>query len=258
MTLSERLKFKRMKTLPILTLLITSYSALCLAERINAVTEMTSFSYIKDGKVAGPATEVVELSLKNAGLTDYSISIYPWARSYDMALKKANVLIYLIARTPNRETDFKWVGELFKSQCFLVRLKERSDISIKKLEDAKRYSIAVVRDDVRQQYLQENGFTRLSISAQQSDAFRKLLNHQVDLIALFEGDIATLCKQHQFDCNQLDSLFTLNKLNSGIYIAYSKKTSDKLVKQTQAAFEKIKAEGQLKKIMETHNFSGLK
>ncbi|STQ89159.1 substrate-binding periplasmic protein [Iodobacter fluviatilis] len=247
-----------MKTLSILTLLLTSYSALCPAERINAVTETTAYSYIKDGKVSGPATEIIELTLKNAGLTDYSINIYPWARSYDIALKKTNVLIYLIARTPNRETEFKWVGELFKSRCFLIGLKDKTKISINKLEDAKRYSIGVVRDDVRQQYLQEKGFTRLSISAQQSDAFRQLLNNQVDLIALFEGDITSLCKQHHFDCDQLDILFTLNELSSGIYMAYSKKTPDKLFRQTQTAFDKIKAEGQLKKIMEKNNFSGIK
>jgi polar amino acid transport system substrate-binding protein len=239
-----------MKTYSFLALWLIGYSLSGHAESIRVVTETTAFSYIKEGKVAGPATEVIELSLKKAGITDYSINIYPWARSYDLALKKANVLIYLIARTPSRETDFKWVGELSKPQCFLIKLKERTDIKVNKLADAKQYSIGVVRDDVRQQYLHQQGLTRLSVSAQQSDSLRQLVNHQIDLIALFEADMPHLCQQQSFDCSKLDKLFLLNELSNGIYMAFSKKTPDILVKKTQYAFEKLKAEGLVKKTME--------
>lgn len=55
------------------------------AQSIRGVTEETSFSYLKDGRVAGPADEVVEATLKHAGLNDYRLALYPWARAYDMA-----------------------------------------------------------------------------------------------------------------------------------------------------------------------------
>ncbi len=239
-----------MKTYSFLALWLIVYSLSGHAESIRVVTETTAYSYMKEGKVAGSATEVIELSLKKAGITDYSINIYPWARAYDLALQKANVLIYLIARTPNREADFKWVGELSRPQCFLVKLKERTDIKVNKLADTKRYSIGVVRDDVRQQYLQQQKLTNLSISSQQSDSFRQLVNHQLDLIVLFDADMPRLCQQQSFDCNKLEKLFLLNELSNGIYMAFSKKTPDKLVKQTQDAFEKLKAEGLVKQIME--------
>lgn len=239
-----------MKTHSFLALWLIVYSMNSHAESIRVVTETTAYSYMKEGKVAGPATEVVELSLKKAGIVDYSINIYPWARSYDLALKEANVLIYLIARTPSRETDFKWVGELSRPQCFLLKLKERTDIKANKLEDTKHYSIGVVRDDVRHQYLQKQKLTNLSISSQQSDSFRQLVNHQLDLIVLFDADMPRLCQQQSFDCNKLEKLFLLNELSNGIYMAFSKQTPDSLVKQTQDAFEKLKAEGLVKKIME--------
>src|ERR1039457_4975179 len=89
------------------------------AETIHAVTEATSYAYLREGKVAGPATEVVELTLRKAGFAEYQIKLYPWARSYDMALKEPNVLIYLIARTPARESLFKWAGEIMKVQFHL-------------------------------------------------------------------------------------------------------------------------------------------
>ncbi|MCB1974474.1 MAG: hypothetical protein KDE65_08450, partial [Burkholderiaceae bacterium] len=70
------------------------------AQPIRAVTETTPYTYIEGDKVVGTATEVVELTLQRAGLKDYSVHLYPWARAYDMALKEPGVLIFLIARTP--------------------------------------------------------------------------------------------------------------------------------------------------------------
>ena len=52
----------------------------------------------------------MEKTLQAAQLRDYQIRLYPWARAYDMALKEPNVLIFLIARTSARETQFKWAG----------------------------------------------------------------------------------------------------------------------------------------------------
>ena len=57
------------------------------AQTIHVVTEQTPYTYLLEGKVAGSATEVVELSLRRAGLDDFQIKLYPWAQAYDMALK---------------------------------------------------------------------------------------------------------------------------------------------------------------------------
>ena len=68
------------------------------AQEVRAVTEETPYTFLRDGKVAGPATELVERSLQRAGLADHSVQLYPWARAYDLALHEPNVLIFLIAR----------------------------------------------------------------------------------------------------------------------------------------------------------------
>jgi polar amino acid transport system substrate-binding protein len=140
------------------------------AQSIRVVTENTAYSYLKGDKIAGSATAVVELALKEAGLTDYQLNLYPWARSYDMALKDPNVLIYLIARTPERELRFKWAGEIMKIRYHLYKLKSRA-ISVTHLEDAKAFAIGVIRDDVRYNYLKKAGFTRLVVAAQQEENF---------------------------------------------------------------------------------------
>lgn len=225
--------------------------SLCQAQTIHVVTEATPYTYLAEGKVVGSATEVVELSLKRAGQEDYEVSLYPWARSYDMALKEPNVLIYLIARTAAREQQFHWAGEIMKIQYHLYRLKRKDKaFRITNLEAAKHHTIGVMRDDVRYQYLRAKGFTRLVVSAQSVDNFKKLLSGQVDLVPLTSDDATSLCKETQFDCAGLERVLTLDEASTGLYMAYSRSTPVALVQRTKLAFDKLKAEGQVKRIME--------
>lgn len=220
------------------------------AQTIQAVTETTPYTFLRGDRVEGSATEVVEKTLQAAGLVDYQVKLYPWARAYDMALKEPGVLIYLIARTPAREQQFKWVGEIMKIQYHLYRLRDRSDIAVKTLSDAKNYSIGVMRDDVRHQYLQAKGFNRLTVSAQWIDNFNKLIKRQVDLVALTEDDATTLCAQAHFDCAGLERVLTLDEASTGLYMAYSAPTADSTIQRTRAAFDKLKADGTVRRIME--------
>lgn len=221
------------------------------AQTLHVVTEATPYTYVLDGKVVGSATRVVELSLKRAGLDDYDVSLYPWARSYDMALKEPNVLIYLIARTAARENQFHWAGEIMKIQYHLYRLKHKGKaFRITSLESAKRHTIGVMRDDVRFQYLRAKGFTRLVVSAQSVDNFKKLLNGQVDMVPLTSDDATSLCKETQFDCAGLEKVLTMDEASTGLYMAYSLSTPVALVQRTQLAFDKLKAEGQVRRILE--------
>ena len=220
------------------------------AQALRVVTETSPYVYLQDGKVAGPATELVEKTLAGAGIRDYSIHLYPWARAYDMALAEPNVLIYLIARTPERERQFHWIGEVMPVRYHLYKLKDRADVSPPNLAAARRYVIGVMRDDTRHQYLKKQGFSRLVISAQVTENFAQLLNRQVDMIPLSEGGAATLCKEAKFDCARLDKLLALDDLNTGLYMAYSKSTPPELVARTQAAFEPLRNNGTVRSLME--------
>lgn len=221
------------------------------AQTIHVVTEATPYTYLVEGKVVGSATEVVELSLKRAGLDSYKVNLYPWARAYDMALGEPNVLIYLIARTAAREDLFHWAGEIMKIQYHLYRLKPKDKaVRITHLESAKPYSIGVIRDDVRYQYLRAKGFARLVVSAQSVDNFKKLLNGQVDMVPLTLDDATSLCKETRFDCAGLERVLTLDEASTGLYMAYSRSTPDALVQRTRLAFDKLKAEGHVKRILE--------
>ena len=219
------------------------------AQTIQAVTEdAPPYTYVEHGKVTGPVTEVVEQSLQRAGFKDYRVSLYPWARAYDLAQKQSHVLIFLIARTPAREAQFHWTGEIMKIEYHLYRWRGRS-VEVPQLDAARAYSIGVMRDDVRQQYLQSKGFTKLVVSAQPLDNFRKLVNGQVDLVPLTAGEVPSLCKEAAVDCAQLERVLTLHEASTGLYMAYSRPTPPEVVERTRKAFEQLQAEGTVKRLL---------
>jgi polar amino acid transport system substrate-binding protein len=219
------------------------------AQTIRTVTEDTSYSYLQGGKVVGAASAVVEATLRRAGLDDYRMGLYPWARAYDMALQEPNVLIYLIARTPEREALFKWAGEITRIEYHFYKLRDRKDIVVHNLQDAKNYSVGVLRDDFRYQYLQAQGFRKVVVSAQNADNFRKLLNQQVQLVPLPERDAIQLSESAGIGYSRLEKVLTLDGLVTGLYMAYSRTTDDEIVARSRAAFDRLKAEGVVTKLM---------
>ncbi len=74
-----------------------------------------------------------------------------------MALQDKNILIFTITRSKDREPLFKWVGKFYHTVDYLWALNERKDISIRSLGDAKRYLIAVPKDDFQHQYIKKTG-----------------------------------------------------------------------------------------------------
>lgn len=220
------------------------------AQPLQVVTETTPFVYLQDGKIAGPATEVMEKTLQLADIKDYSLNLYPWARAYDMALTEPNVLIYLIARTPERDAKFQWVGELMQIRYYLYKLRERADVRPPSLDAARNHTIGVMRDDLRHQYLQQLGFSRLVVSAQSAENFNQLVNRKVELVPLSESGAEAQCRTNHFDCAKLEKVLPLDSLTIGVYMAYSLATPTALVERTQAAFKVLKANGTVQRTME--------
>ncbi|MDH0748636.1 transporter substrate-binding domain-containing protein [Pseudomonas sp. GD03842] len=219
------------------------------AETIQVVTEDSSYSSLENGKVVGAASELVEKTLAKAGVTDYHMSLYPWARAYDIARLEPNVLIYPIIRSAERETLFKWVGELDEVTPLFYKLRSRHDIVVNDLQDAAGYTVGVIRDDARQEYLERKGFSKMVVSSNNLDNLRKLLSGQVMLVPMPEREARKQCQDLQIDFEELESVYTLDDLSKGLYVAMSAKTPDDVFKRVSTAFSRLKDDGTVAKVL---------
>ena len=86
------------------------------SDKLLVVTESWfPYNYLDSkGEITGSSTAVVTSVLKHANIT-YEIDLYPWQRSYSIAIAQDNILIYSIYRTPSRENFFHWICPLLSS-----------------------------------------------------------------------------------------------------------------------------------------------
>lgn len=223
------------------------------AQSITVVTEESPpLNFTKDGKVQGPGTALVEATLKAAKL-DYKLDVYPWARAMSMATEQPNVLIFSLGRTAEREPNFKWVGEITPFRYNLYKLKSRQDIKLGKLDDAKKYTIGVVRDDVLAKHLVGKGFAMGASPGLQEVAsndlnLKKLESGRIDLLPISQAALDVRCEKNNVDCSQFEPAYELELVNH-LYMAYSKSTPDDVVEKTRAAYRSLAKDGTVKKLL---------
>lgn len=216
--------------------------------RLQVVTEeLPPYNMTQGGRITGMSTEVVQAVLKEAGLQG-NIHSMPWARAYDTALNGENVLIYSIARTPQRETLFKWVGVVAPTRWYLFA---RPDVGvpIRSLDDARRFQIATVNEDAGEQYLISKGFVvgkNLQSSNKYEFNYEKLKLGRVDLWIANEPNALYLMRQAGDDPErQLVRVLELPELarDGGLHLAASRNTPDATVERLRKALETVRRNG---------------
>ena len=217
-------------------------------QSIQIVTEeFPPYNFKKNGNITGVSTEVVRAALQKANIT-FKINMYPWKRAYNMALKKENILIYTISRTPAREDLFKWVGEIAPTGSCLFAL-TTSDIQINTLDDAKKYTIGTVREDVRDQFFKGKGFKNIRSGNSYEQNFTKLLKKRIDLWAMAELVAYHIVKKLGNSSNIIKKVYYLEEVSkSKYYMAFSKNTPDDIVNKVRNALEQLKKDGTVKTI----------
>lgn len=222
-------------------------ASLAQAEALKVLTEeFPPYNYTENGAITGFSTEVVQAVLKEAKIQGEFQSV-PWARAYETAQSADNVLIYSIGRTPQREKLFKWVGVIAPTQYFLFSLPQRK-LKLDRLDQAKRFQVATVNEDVGEQFLMDKGFVKgqnLQSSVKYELNYEKLKRGRVDLWIMTELVAVHLARQAGDDpAKNLARSYAITDLGAdGYYMALGARTPDALVERLGKALLVIKNNG---------------
>jgi len=205
----------------------------------------------KDNVVTGAMVDVVNAMLKHANI-DSPIEVYPWARSYQMALTQNNTLIFSMFRNNNREKKFQWIGKLLTVHSYLVSLKSTKNLTVTSLDDAKKYSVGSIRDDLSQHYLCENGFVEhnnLYLNSDYQVLWQMLYSGRTDLV--FTNDLLWRyeVKYAGLDPSKVQFVYQVPNFATDLYIAASLDVEQTMVVRLQNALNAIKASGEYHKIL---------
>ncbi|THB78613.1 MAG: hypothetical protein D3926_12755 [Desulfobacteraceae bacterium] len=197
-----------------------------------------------------PMEGLVSLLLEKTGVKA-DIQTHPWSRIYRMALGETNILIGPFLRTKEREHLFKWLDvPIFSSKGFLYKLRTRTEVTVNNLEDAKKYKIGKSKNYALPKFLIDNGFDQtLEITISEESNFKKLLAHRIDLVVMYEKGFQARLKQIGVDEDQIVPEFLLYSLDT--YMAFSRTTSDSIVKLFNAKLIELNNQGVLDRLKES-------
>ncbi len=220
------------------------------AVSFRVVTEdAPPFTYRVDGELAGPALPFIDKLMQAAALP-YTHHVYPWARSMALAQHAPNVLIYALARTPEREASFHWIGELVDMHIYLYGMVGRKHLQVESLAQARQLRIGVINKDVRLDWFKANGFSELTpssaggldLSENNNVNMLKLRRGMVDAVPVSRLALQTYCRQQKLDCGQFRQLYPL-PMTMSLYLAASKKTPHEYVNTLRYHYRKLVQDG---------------
>lgn len=99
-------------------------------------------NFVRNGTLTGYSVDLLKALWKKMGCPEQPIQVLPWARGYHNALEMPNHMLFTMARTPEREKLFHWVGPIYRTQIALIGLADRG-LTLTKLGDAQAYVTAV-------------------------------------------------------------------------------------------------------------------
>jgi len=216
------------------------------AQALNLLTEeLPPLNFTDNKTVTGLSVDVVREIQRRAGNAD-PIVVVPWARGYKDALELPDTALFSTARTADRERLFQWVGPLARLEHVLYK-KRGSPIALATLDEARRVgSIAIYRDDVREQFLKGRGFTNLDISPKPASCARKLLEGRVDLWLDSNLTAPQVIRQIGSDPSEIEPVLTIKP--DYLYIAFSRATPASVVRDWQSALDAMNRDGAFDRI----------
>ena len=224
------------------------------ADKLRFVAEeLPPFHFTNmDKKPDGALVEVVKAVLAQAKLQG-SIELVPFARAYSASKNIENVFMFSLLKTPVRNSAFKWAGQTYKTEAFLIGLKGRTDIKLNTLNDAKDYSVGTIRGYYSETFLRQVGFKEhqnLSLSVKYTHMWQMLFKGRIDFVLTnfiaLDREIASA----GLDANNVEQYLSVLHFPDELHIATGLKTSDKVVNQLRMALIEIKANGRYQQIID--------
>ena len=201
--------------------------------------EYPPFNYMEDEILSGLSVELLKTAIDRANMTiqNEDISLMAWSDAYRLALTRNNTGVFSIARTPEREDLFTWVGPLM--QCPLVLFAENESLKTSR-PDNKDLRAVAIRDDIGIYISKEAGIPEENIFqvTTPAEAVQHLIDGMSDvwLYGQYPGEsiIQTIAEAP-------DSFFILDDLGRfTYYIAFNPNSNPEIIEVLQAELDAMK------------------
>lgn len=195
--------------------------------------------------VVGISYDMVAEASRRAGIPFVS-EIYPWARAYWRAETENDTCLYPVARLPQREPLFQWVGPLSKNTWVLYARSDFRD-TVGSLDDVKKYRVGGLLQDGPSVFLQAQGVSVQMVATNELN-LHKLAAGRIDLWAtgFFRGKLVA----EKANIPNIKKVFVIQEVDH--YLACNLKVPRATIKSLNKAVEAMWQDGWMKRLNEKY------
>lgn len=165
----------------------------------------------------------------------------PFVRGLEMLKERPNQIMVGVARTEDRETNYKWVGPYFNVSMSLIAKKEHQ-IQVRYLTDLVAYRIGTLRGSAPEAILLKSGLGESTLTrvGQPRQGLLMLMADRVDIMAHVFLPFTHELQAMNRDPADYEEVFLLDTVE--LYFALPVLDSNEMVDQLQETLEEIQAE----------------
>ncbi len=224
----------------LMIILLFGFAATAKAQKLTVfVDNWPPYNFKENGRIVGISTELIEAAMQKAKL-QYKLKLYPFKRALITVQKTPNTMLFTVARIPQREDMFSWIGPIHSRKVHLYKLKNRADIQINNVEDIKKYHTGVLSGGSVEQFFITHGFQKeyYSLVINSPQLLKMLFKERVDLIPGDPLDLAYQMKNLGYKYSELDIVYLLSE-EGGYYMVANKDISSTIITKIQKSLEEI-------------------
>jgi polar amino acid transport system substrate-binding protein len=235
-------------------LLAAPLCARAAGETLLGVTEnLPPLNYLDDGSAQGFSVELLRLMATQAGMR-LELQVLPWQRAVQVAESSARSVLFSLTRTPERESQFQWVGPITQRRILLYKLASRTDLVLNQLSELGGARIGVVRESAADRALQAAGLRpgiELEHGLDDATNMRKLLAGRMEYVVLLDWAAAWNLRQMQLPYDALQPVMEQDTSKSYWY-GLRPDADPALVRRLQAALDALKRDGRYERLRQRY------
>lgn len=205
----------------------------------------------EEGVPTGAIYDITQALIERIEI-DSEIAFLPWARALFEAENHSNIVLVALAKSPQREDRFQWVGKVHDVEDVLLKLKQRDDINIQTLEQAKAYNLATIRGYATATFLKRSGFVEgenLSLVSSSDQMWSMLFKQRIDLVMSNKTTAPYEIKSAGFDIGGVEPALQFTQIRLEIAMATGLQTNAETLALLREGLQSLKDDGTYQAIM---------
>ncbi len=192
--------------------------------------------------VRGIATERLQELMRRAGV-DYKLELMAWNRAFEMAKRQPDTCVFSTARTPERESLFKWMGPIAKGEWVMFGTAEKLG-KISTMERIKGSRIGGYLGDAAAHYLEGMGYPVVE-SYSDDVTLKNLLAGRLDYwVSSRSAAYAIISDAHAE--GRVVPLFHVKDVD--YFLACNTQVSDEVLNSLRAALKQMIGDGSFERV----------